>query len=82
MSFTIQAAGKVPDAIEQIKAVSYTGDTSQLDAVRALILAELEAWPTGENAMKGVFVEANGHHSSIGSRSLTISIRPLWLRGA
>jgi hypothetical protein len=81
MSFTLQAAGKIPDAIEQVKAATGYGDTSQFDAVRALIIAELEAWPTGQSAMTGVFVDASGHHDTASSRSLNITIRPLYLKG-
>lgn len=80
MSFTIQAAGRIADVIEQVKLVEGYGDTSQMDAVRALILTELEAWPTNDSAFKGVLVEASGHHDS-SVRNLSITIRPLHLRG-
>lgn len=81
MSFTIQAAGRIPDVIEQVRAhESYDIDTSQMEAVRALILAELEAWPQ-PGALRGVLVEASGHHDSTTSRSVNITIRPLHLKG-
>lgn len=78
MSFFIQAAGRIPDAIAQVQAVQYSGNTSQFEAARAYILAELEAWPTDEHAAKGVLVEASGHHDQH-TRSITLNIRPLLL---
>lgn len=78
MSFSIQAAGRVPDVIEQVKAHESSGDTSQFDAVRALILAELEALPA-DAYYKGAIVEASGHHDA-SSRNLKLSIRPVYLR--
>jgi exoribonuclease R len=80
MSFAIHAAGRIPEAVAQIKAIKQVGtDTSQFDAVRDFVLAELEAWPTAPNSPKGVFVEASGHHDQF-TRNLSISIRPLWIR--
>lgn len=81
MSFTIQAAGRIADVIEQVKLAENYGDSAQMEAARALILAELEAWPTSANAFKGVLVEANGHHDTTSVRNLAITIRPLHLRG-
>lgn len=81
MSFSIQAAGRVADAIEQVKAATGYGDTSQFDAARAFILAELEAWPVAEHAAAGVLVEGSGHHDATTSRNVTITIRPLHLKG-
>lgn len=78
MSFSIHAAGRVADVIEQVKAHEFVGDTSQADAVKALILAELEAWPS-ESYWKGAVVEASGHHDGH-VRNMTLTIRPLHLR--
>lgn len=80
MSFSIHAAGRVADVIEQVKAHEYVGDTSQAEAVRAFVLAELEAWPDG-SYYKGVIVEASGHHDQ-SNRSLTLTVRPLCIREA
>lgn len=81
MSFSIIAAGKIPDAIEQVKTADGYGDTSQMDAVKALIIAELEAWPANAGSLKGVIVEASGHHDATTSRSLSITIRPFHWKG-
>lgn len=78
MSFSIQAAGRIPDVIEQVKAHESFGDTSQFDAVRALVLTELEALPA-DGHYKGVIVEASGHHDA-SSRNLKLSIRPVYLQ--
>lgn len=78
MSFSIHAAGRIADVIEQVKAHEYVGDTSQAEAVRALVLAELEAWPPG-SYYKGVIVEASGHHDQ-SSRNVTLTVRPLYIR--
>ncbi|MBD0734109.1 hypothetical protein [Streptomyces sp. CBMA29] len=81
MSFSIHAAGTVAQAITQVQAAEGYGDTTQFDTAKALILAELNAWPTGGYAWKGVVVEASGHHDSSTTRNLSITIRPLNLRG-
>lgn len=78
MSFTLHAAGRIPDAIDQVKAATGYGDTSQFEAARALILAELKAWPTDSPTLTGVVVEASGHHDSMG-RQLSLTIRTLRL---
>lgn len=78
MTFSIQAAGRIPDVIEQIKAHEFHGDASQAEAVRSLLLAQLEAWnPDGH--YKGVFVEASGHHDA-SSRNLNLTLRPVYIR--
>lgn len=41
MSFSIHAAGRIADVIEQVKAHEYVGDTSQAEAVRALDLPDV-----------------------------------------
>lgn len=79
MSFSIQAAGRVDDAVEQIKAVQMVGENPQFDAVRTFLLASLANWPTSANSPKGVFVEASGHADGY-TQNLTLSIRPLYLR--
>jgi len=78
MSFSIQAAGRIADVIEQVKAHEFTGDSSQVDAVKALIVAELEAWAP-DSYWKGAIVEASGHHDGH-VRNLTLSLRPLHLK--
>ncbi len=78
MSFSIHAAGRIADVIEQVKAHEFVGDSSQADAVKALLLAELKAWPQ-DSYWKGAVVEASGHHDS-NVRSMTLSIRALHLR--
>ncbi|GHH68594.1 exoribonuclease R [Streptomyces umbrinus] len=78
MSLTIHAEGLLADVIEQVTAADNQGDLTQAEAVRAFILAELEAWPTGEGAPNGVLVEAAGHHDTT-SRNVTVMIRPLRL---
>jgi hypothetical protein len=79
MSFSFQAAGKITDVIDQIKAHQFVGDTSQADTVKELILGELQQW-NPDGYMRGVVVEASGHHES-GSRNLNITMRPLHLKG-
>lgn len=74
MSFQIHAAGRTHDAIEQVKKAEGYGDTSQFEATQRFILAELEHWPAN-----GVIVEASGHHDAH-TRSVNISIRPLYLK--
>ena len=78
MSLTISAEGLVPDVIAIVQAASNHGDTEQAEAVRAFVLAELEAWPTGEGAVNGVRVETAGNHDDR-SRNVTIVIRPQWI---
>lgn len=78
MSFSIHAAGRIADVIEQVKAHEYVGDTSQAEAVRALVLSELEQW-NQDGYWKGVVVEASGHHDS-SQRSLTLTIRPVAIK--
>lgn len=79
MSFSILAAGTVPDAIEQVKAISWVPENEQAEAVRAYILAQLEAWPVNANSPKGVLVEASGHADNY-TRNVTLTIRPLYIR--
>ncbi|MFC8520824.1 hypothetical protein [Streptomyces sp. NPDC057257] len=79
MTYSIHAAGLVPDAIRQVQAAECQGDASQFEAVRDLVLAELEAWPSSEHAPKGVFVEASGHHDGY-SRNISLTIRPLFIK--
>lgn len=80
MSFGFTAAGPVPDAVEQVKAVVLTGPANpQFEAAKAFVLAQLEKWPTNANSPKGVFVEASGHADDY-TQNLTLTIRPLYLR--
>lgn len=80
MSFGISAAGYVQDVIDKVQSLEGSGDTSQLDAVKAYIVAELEAWPSREDGggALGVMVEASGHHDGY-MRSVMLSIKPLYL---
>jgi hypothetical protein len=83
MSFSFSAAGTLAQARQQIDAVPVVGDSSQVDAVKALLLAELTAWEATAtdypDQETGVFIEASGHHSGQ-TRNLSITMRPLWLR--
>ncbi|MDX3068527.1 hypothetical protein PV518_41360 [Streptomyces sp. ND04-05B] len=76
MSLTIRAEGLLADVIAQVEAADNHGDTGQAETVRAFVLAELAAWPTGEGAANGVLVETAGHHDDR-SRNVTIVIRPM-----
>lgn len=76
MSLTIRAEGLLADVVALVEAADNHGDTEQAEAVRAFVLAELEAWPTGPGAPNGVLVEAAGHHDAT-SRNVTIVIRPM-----
>lgn len=78
MSFSIQAAGKVADVIEQVKAHKFYPDTSQADAVREFLLNELQQWNT--DSSYGVIVEVNGHHDT-NCRNLNLVMRPIYLQG-
>lgn len=78
MSFSFQAAGRIEDTKRQVKAVKSYGDNPQLEAARNLILAELDAWPQTERRTAGALVEVNGHADNY-NRTLTITIRPLYL---
>lgn len=79
MSFSIQAAGLVPDAIAQVKAVELVGENEQFEATRDYILSRLAAWPSEGSSPKGVFVEASGHQDQF-TQNVTLTIRPMWLR--
>jgi transketolase N-terminal domain/subunit len=81
MSYSLQAAGKIDDVIKQVKAHEFVGgDTSQAEAAKAFILAELEAWPAAtEHRMRGAIVESSGHHDNY-SRNISITIRALYLK--
>lgn len=78
MSFSIQAAGRIPDVIEQLKAHEFGGDTTQAEAVRSLLLSELEGW-SSDGHYKGVVIEASGH-SDMYSRNLTLTMKPVYIR--
>ncbi|MBE4783902.1 hypothetical protein [Streptomyces caniscabiei] len=73
---SFRAEGLVADVAEAVEAADNQGDTTQFEAVRAFVLAELAAWPTGPGAPNGVLVEAAGHHDAT-SRNVTIVIRPM-----
>lgn len=75
MSFSVRAEGLLADVVEQITAADGQGDTTQFEAVRAFVLAELAAWPTDPGAPNGVLVEMAGHHDPT-SRNATVVIRP------
>ncbi|MDX2667382.1 hypothetical protein [Streptomyces stelliscabiei] len=74
MSFSLHAEGLVADVVEQVTAADSGGDT-QFEAVRAFVLAELEAWPTGEAAPNGVLLDMAGHNDTT-SRNATVVLRP------
>lgn len=76
MSFTLRAEGLLADVVEEVESADNHGDTSQFEAVRAFVLAELEVWPTGPGAPNGVLVEAAGHYDEA-SRNVTIVMRPV-----
>lgn len=76
MSLTIRAEGLVADVIAQVQAADNHGDTEQAEAVRAFVLAELAAWPTGPGAVNGALVETAGSHDDR-SRNVTVVIRPV-----
>lgn len=78
MSFSIQAAGKVADVIEQVKAHKFYPDTSQADAVREFLLSELQQW--SPDSQYGVVVEVSGHHDST-VRNLNLVMRPIYIQG-
>lgn len=82
MSFSFYKAGTPAQVRAELAAddsFAY-GDTSQLDAVKAFISAELAAWPE-PGYYNGVVVEASGHHDA-SSRNLSISMRPVKLAEA
>ena len=74
MSFSLHAEGLVADVVEEVTAADSGGDP-QFEAVRAFVLAELEAWPTDEGAPNGVLLDMAGH-SDPTSRNATIVLRP------
>lgn len=84
MSFSIQVAGRVEDALAQViaRAVENDGSTYQ-DPLFTTTLAFIEGrlchWPSKENSASGVFVEATGHSDDY-SQSVTLTIRPLYLK--
>ncbi|MDQ1037280.1 hypothetical protein QFZ75_003696 [Streptomyces sp. V3I8] len=77
MSFTLRAEGLLADVVEQVTAADNQGDETQFEAVRAFVLAELEAWPTEPPALNGVLVELAGHHDS-SNRNVTVVMRPMY----
>lgn len=76
MSFAIREEGLVADVIARIEAADNHGDLTQFEAVRALVLGELQAWPTGPGAPNGALVEVAGHFDDT-SRNVTIVVRPV-----
>lgn len=79
MSFHIHAAGRVADAVEQVKNIQWVPENPQAERTRDFVLAQLEAWPVHANSPKGVLVEASGHQDSF-SQNLTLTIRPLYIQ--
>lgn len=88
MTFSIMAAGTIPQVRAQIEAAdaSYMGDTSQFDRVKAFLLAAFnddkdpyfsafDAW------VPGAVIEASGYRHG-GVDSLSLTIRPMNLRVA
>lgn len=82
MSFvSLTAAGTVEQVRAQITHATQHGeDSTQINAVRELILAELDTWPESDRAGydAGVLVEVNAHRDKR-SQALQLSIRPLFL---
>lgn len=81
MSFSFTAAGTVDQVRAQLDAAQlHGGDTSQADKVRAFLLSEVDEWPKTEfpRQVAGLIVEASGHHDAT-HRSVTLSMRTLWL---
>ena len=74
MSFSFRTEGLVEEVVERVTAAAIEG--SQFEAVKAFVLAELEAWPTAEGTPNGVLVEMAGHHDT-NSRNVTIVMRPM-----
>jgi hypothetical protein len=75
MLFGFTVAGKIGDAKHQLDHLEPPeGDPSQFEAARALVRAELDAWP-GHAYHNGVLAEASG--TTTAGRSLSIAIRPL-----
>ncbi|GAA1015917.1 hypothetical protein Aple_010860 [Acrocarpospora pleiomorpha] len=70
MSFGFAAAGTPAAVIKAVRAQPGSGDTSQLDAVKAFVVSELESWPEG----MAVSVQASGHHGQYG-RQVTLTIQ-------
>ena len=52
------------------------GDQSQLEAAKPLIIGEIDAMP---ESVRGVEVEAFGHHDGNTTRNLSIKISPVHL---
>ncbi len=75
MSFSLHVEGLIADVVAQVTAAG-SGDDPQFEAVRAFVLTELEAWPTGEGAPNGVLVDMAGHQDPT-SRNVTVVMRPL-----
>lgn len=71
MSFHIEVAGTPAAVIKHVQDHEGHGDTSQVDAAKAFIVGELEAWP-----YPGVHVSASGHHDTW-TRNVTINLRPI-----
>lgn len=78
MSFNFRTEGLVPDVVEQVTAAGNPGENPQFEAVRAFVLAELEAWPTEPPALNGVLVELAGFHDT-SSRNVTVIMRPMYI---
>jgi hypothetical protein len=82
MSFWFTVAGKIGDVKHQLDHLEPpSGDPSQFEAARALVRAELDAWPSPAY-YNYVLAEASGHHDTTSGRSLSIDIRPLKIVGA
>lgn len=79
--FSLVAAGSVEQVRSQVTHATHHGeDAAQINAVRELILAELEAWPESDRRGydAGVLVELSGQGDQR-SRYLKLEIRPLFL---
>lgn len=78
---SLVAAGTVEQVQSQVRHATQQGeDASQLQAVRELILSELDNWPESDRRGydAGVLVELNGYRDARGAH-LRLEIRPLFL---
>lgn len=79
--FSLTAAGTVEQVRSQVRHATHHGeDAAQVEAVRLLILEELDCWPESDRRGydAGVLVEVTGHRDRR-SHALQLTIRPLFL---
>ena len=76
MSWSFKFVGSKNAVKREISKHLAYGDQSQLEAVKPLILSEIDAMP---ESVRGVEVEAFGHHDDHTTRNLSIKISPVFL---